>query len=60
VDGANTIIRDVVLGGLYTLFAPGLSVVFGIMRVDPRYGDFLVLAAFLGVVAVGQPACTRS
>jgi branched-chain amino acid transport system permease protein len=36
------------LGGLYGLFAAGLSLVFGVMRlVNVAHGDFIVLAAFL-------------
>jgi branched-chain amino acid transport system permease protein len=36
------------LGGLYALFAAGLSLVFGIMRlVNLAHGDLMVLAAFL-------------
>jgi branched-chain amino acid transport system permease protein len=54
MDWANTIVQGVLLGGLYTLFAAGLSLVFGIMRVvNLAHGDFIILAAFLGVVAVG-------
>jgi branched-chain amino acid transport system permease protein len=43
----GTIIEGVLLGGLYTLFAAGLSLVFGIMRlVNLAHGDLIVLAAF--------------
>src|SRR5207244_79352 len=39
---------------LYALFAAGLSLVFGIMRVvNLAHGDFIILAAFLSVVVVG-------
>jgi branched-subunit amino acid ABC-type transport system permease component len=43
-----------VLGGLYALFAIGLSLIFGVMRlVNLAHGDLIVLAAFvlLAVVA---------
>ena len=41
------------LGGLYALFATGLSLIFGVMRlVNLAHGDFIILAAFLAVVAV--------
>jgi len=54
MDWVNTIVQGVLLGGLYTLFATGLSLVFGIMRVvNLAHGDFIILAAFLGVVAIG-------
>jgi branched-chain amino acid transport system permease protein len=44
----DTIIQGVLLGGLYALFAAGLSLVFGIMRlVNLAHGDLIVLAAFL-------------
>jgi len=43
----GTIIEGVLLGGLYALFAAGLSLVFGIMRlVNLAHGDLIVLAAF--------------
>ena len=35
------------LGGLYALFAPGLSLMFGVMRlVNLAHGDLIVLGAF--------------
>ncbi|MBB6409491.1 branched-chain amino acid ABC transporter permease [Mesorhizobium sangaii] len=44
----DTIIQGIQLGGLYALFAAGLSLVFGIMRlVNLAHGDLIVLAAFL-------------
>jgi branched-chain amino acid transport system permease protein len=44
----DTIIQGVLLGGLYALFAAGLSLVFGIMRlVNLAHGDLLILAAFI-------------
>ncbi len=50
----NAVVQGVLLGGLYALFATGLSLVFGIMRVvNLAHGDFIVLAAFLGVAVVG-------
>lgn len=52
-DWVNTIIQGLLLGGLYTLFATGLSLTFGIMRlVNIAHGDMIVLAAFLGLVIV--------
>ena len=42
----NTIIQGILLGGLYALFAAGLSLIFGIMRlVNLAHGDLIVLAA---------------
>ncbi|MDK1492569.1 branched-chain amino acid ABC transporter permease [Sinorhizobium sp. 7-81] len=44
----DTIVQGVLLGGLYALFAAGLSLVFGIMRlVNLAHGDLIVLAAFV-------------
>ncbi len=43
----DTIIQGALLGGLYALFAAGLSLIFGIMRlVNLAHGDLIVLAAF--------------
>lgn len=47
----NSILQGVLVGGLYALFAAGLSLIFGIMRlVNIAHGDLIVLAAFLGLV----------
>lgn len=49
----DTIVQGVLLGGLYALFAAGLSLVFGIMRlVNLAHGDLIVLAAFLILMLV--------
>lgn len=49
----DTIVQGVLLGGLYALFAAGLSLVFGIMRlVNLAHGDLIVLAAYLLLVLV--------
>lgn len=51
----DTIVQGVLLGGLYALFAAGLSLVFGIMRlVNLAHGDLIVLAAFLLLVLVTE------
>jgi branched-chain amino acid transport system permease protein len=48
IGWVDTIIQGVLLGGLYTLFAAGLSLIFGIMRlVNLAHGDLIVLAAFV-------------
>jgi len=47
----NTLLQGVMLGGLYALFAAGLSLIFGIMRlVNLAHGDLIVLAAFVLLV----------
>jgi branched-chain amino acid transport system permease protein len=49
----DTIVQGALLGGLYALFATGLSLIFGVMRlVNLAHGDFSILAAFIAVVAV--------
>ncbi|MGH7072971.1 MAG: branched-chain amino acid ABC transporter permease [Stellaceae bacterium] len=49
----DTIIQGILLGGLYAIFAAGLSLVFGIMRlVNIAHGDLIVLAAYLGLVVM--------
>ena len=46
----NAIVQGVLLGGLYALFAAGLSLIFGVMRlVNIAHGDLIVLAAYLGL-----------
>jgi branched-chain amino acid transport system permease protein len=54
----DTVIQGILLGGLYSLYATGLSVIFGIMRlVNLAHGDLIVLAAFLilALTALGLP-----
>ncbi|MDJ0824612.1 MAG: branched-chain amino acid ABC transporter permease [Rhodobacter sp.] len=49
----DTIVQGVLLGGLYALFAAGLSLVFGIMRlVNLAHGDLIVMGAYLILVLV--------
>ena len=49
----DTIVQGALLGGLYALFATGLSLIFGVMRlVNLAHGDFSILAAFIAVVIV--------
>ena len=46
----NALVQGVLLGGLYALFAAGLSLIFGVMRlVNIAHGDLIVLAAYLGL-----------
>jgi len=41
-------VQGVLLGGLYALFATGLSLAFGVMRfVNLAHGDLAVVAAYL-------------
>ena len=49
----DTVLQGLLLGGLYALFATGLSLIFGVMRiVNLAHGDLSILAAFLAAVAV--------
>ena len=53
VDGLDTLLEGVLLGGVYALFAVGLSLIFGIMRlVNLAHGDIIVLAAYLILTAM--------
>jgi branched-chain amino acid transport system permease protein len=47
----NQLLQGILLGGLYTLFATGLSLSAGVMRfVNIAHGDFIVLGCFLLLV----------
>ncbi|MGZ5855049.1 MAG: ABC transporter permease subunit, partial [Xanthobacteraceae bacterium] len=49
----NTFIQGCLLGGIYALFAIGLSLSFGIMRlVNIAHGDLIVLSAYVALVVV--------
>jgi branched-chain amino acid transport system permease protein len=49
----NIIVQGALLGGLYALFAAGLSLMFGVMRlVNIAHGDLIVLSAYLCLVVV--------
>lgn len=49
----DTLLQGLLLGGLYALFATGLSLAFGIMRfVNIAHGDFIVLGAFVAFAVV--------
>jgi len=47
----DTLLQGTLLGGLYALYATGLSLIFGIMRlVNLAHGDLIVFAAFMILV----------
>ena len=49
---AETLLQGLLLGGLYCLFALGLSLMFGVMRLtNTAQGDFIVLGAFAAIAA---------
>jgi branched-chain amino acid transport system permease protein len=44
----NIIIQGILVGGLYALFAAGLSLIFGVMRlVNIAHGDMIIAVAYL-------------
>jgi branched-chain amino acid transport system permease protein len=52
----ETVIQGVLLGGLYGLFALGMSLMFGVMRLtNTAHGDFIILGSFstLTLVSLG-------
>ena len=52
MDWLSIIVHGCLLGGLYALFAIGLSLIFGIMRlVNIAHGDLITLAAFVALIA---------
>jgi branched-chain amino acid transport system permease protein len=52
----NTIVQGVLLGGLYGMFAMGLSLIWGVMRlVNIAHGDFILLGAYIAL-ALGETA----
>ncbi len=52
MEWTNSILQGVLVGGLYALFATGLSLIFGVMRlVNIAHGDLIVLASYLALVA---------
>ena len=53
MDWVNAIVQGILLGGLYTLFAAGLSLMFGVMRfVNIAHGDFIVVGAYGALIVV--------
>jgi branched-chain amino acid transport system permease protein len=47
VNWVNAIVQGILVGGLYALYATGLSIAFGVMRlVNLAHGDLAVAAAF--------------
>ena len=53
MEWVNTILQGVLLGGLYAMFAAGLALIFGVMRlVNIAHGDLIVLAAYVALTTV--------
>jgi branched-chain amino acid transport system permease protein len=50
MEWLNAVVQGTLLGGLYALFAAGLSLIFGVMRlVNIAHGDLIILGAYLGL-----------
>lgn len=55
MDILNILVQGLLLGGLYALFATGLSLMFGVMRiVNLAHGDLAIVAAYLALLLVLQ------
>jgi branched-chain amino acid transport system permease protein len=53
MDWVNAAVQGILLGGLYALFATGLALVFGTMRlVNLAHGDLTVLPAYFALMLV--------
>ena len=53
MNWVNVVVQGLLLGGLYALFATGLSLMFGVMRlVNLAHGDLSIVAAFLALAIV--------
>ena len=51
----NVILQGVLIGGLYAMFAAGLSLIFGVMRlVNIAHGDLIVLAAYVALIVTQE------
>lgn len=51
MEWINAIVQGVLLGALYGLFAAGLSLIFGVMRlVNIAHGDLIVLGAYVALL----------
>jgi len=50
-EWANIILQGIMVGGLYAMFAAGLSLIFGVMKlVNVAHGDFIVLTAYVALI----------
>lgn len=51
LEWANTLIQGILTGGVYALFAIGLSLAYGVMKlVNIAHGDFIALAAYIALL----------
>jgi branched-chain amino acid transport system permease protein len=55
IEWTNIVLQGVLVGGLYALFATGLSLSFGIMRtINIAHGDLAVMAGFGAILLQGR------
>jgi len=53
VDLATPIVMGILLGGLYSIIALGLSLVFGVVKeINIAHGDLVILGSYFGYVAM--------
>ena len=53
----NAVIQGILLGGLYALFACGLSLLFGVMRIiNLAHGDLALVGAYMAYVLTAMSA----
>lgn len=53
LEWANTLLQGILTGGVYALFAIGLSLAYGVMKlVNIAHGDFIALAAYIALLAM--------
>ena len=53
MEWINIIVQGILVGGLYALFATGLSLIFGVMRlVSIAHGDLIIAAAYLAYTII--------
>lgn len=52
-EWVNAIVQGALTGGVYALFAIGLSLAYGVMKlVNIAHGDFIALAAYIALVVI--------
>jgi branched-chain amino acid transport system permease protein len=53
MEWINAVVQGILLGGLYALFAAGLSLIFGVMRlVNIAHGDLIIAVAYMAYFAI--------
>ena len=51
MEWVNIVIQGVLIGGLYAMFAAGLALIFGVMRlVNIAHGDLILVAAYIALM----------